>query len=127
MAGGATGVKPAQVRNWRVGFGTGGASGMNKVLLSQQSNPPLRDVNSKLATGGTYFVRGRWRLSGVESAAGGVSMHGGLAAGLRSLGSLGEVLGVKPVVQVVPGVEREWWMALRRVSLRYKRICTPGG
>ena len=80
---------------------------MSKVLLSQQSNPPLRDVNSKLATGGTYFVRGRWRLSGVESAAGGVSMHGGLAAGLRSLGSLGEVLGVKSVVQVVPGVKRE--------------------
>ena len=80
---------------------------MSKVLLSQQSNPPLRDVNSKLATGGTYFVRGRWRLSGVESAAGGVSMHGGLAAGLRSLGSLGEVLGVKPVVQVVPGVKWE--------------------
>ena len=34
-------------------------------------------------------------------------MNGGLAAGLRSLGSLGEVLGVKAVVQVVPGVKRE--------------------
>ena len=29
------------------------------------------------------------------------------ALALWSLGSLGEVLGVKPVVQVVPGVERE--------------------